>query len=85
MPREKRRRRRGSKLGPYTKYIDVRLSEGLDNLVVLLRQLRTWGYSGGYTILEDFVHHAVPLHKTKFGAIYLTRACGISCHPAQVA
>ncbi len=55
VPREKPRRRRASKLDPYTEYIDVRLSEGLDNCVVLLRELRALGYGGGYTILKDYV------------------------------
>ena len=51
VPKEKRRRRRGSKLDPYTEYIDGRLSDGLENCVVLLRELRVRGYRGGYTIL----------------------------------
>ena len=55
LPREKPRRRRASKLDPYTEYIDVTLSEGLENCVVLLRELRTLGYGGGYTILKDYV------------------------------
>ena len=38
-----------------TAYIDGRLSEGLENCVVLLRELRALGYSGGYTILKDYV------------------------------
>ena len=32
---------RGSKLDPYTEHIDRRLAEGLENCVVLLRELRT--------------------------------------------
>ena len=44
VPREKPRSRRASKLDPYTEYIDGRLSEGLDNCVVLLRELRALGY-----------------------------------------
>ena len=55
VPREKPRSRRASKLDPYTDHIDVRLSEGLDNCVVLLRELRALGYNGGYTILKDYV------------------------------
>ena len=51
VPKEKRRRHRGSKLDPYTEYIDGRLSDGLENCVVLLRELRVRGYRGGYTIL----------------------------------
>ena len=35
---------RGSKLDPYTEYIDRRLAEGLENCVVLLLELRALGY-----------------------------------------
>ena len=55
VPKEEPRRKRPSKLDPYTDHIDTRLSEGLDNCVVLLRELRSLGYSGGYTILKDYV------------------------------
>ena len=55
VPRAKPRRRRPSKLDRYTEYIDGRLSEGLQNCVVLLREMRARGYRGGYTILKDYV------------------------------
>lgn len=55
VPKEKPRRRRESKLDPYTDHIDRRLADGLDNCVVLLRELRAQGYDGGYTILKDYV------------------------------
>ena len=35
---------RGSKLDPYTEYIDRRLAEGLENCVVLLLELWALGY-----------------------------------------
>ena len=35
---------RGSKLDPYAEHIDRRLAEGLENCVVLLRELRVRGY-----------------------------------------
>lgn len=44
-----------SKLDPYKEYIMHRLGEGVDNCVVLLREIRQQGYTGGYTILKDFV------------------------------
>ena len=47
----KARALRGSKLDPYADYIDWRMSEGLENCVVLLRELRARGYEGNYTIL----------------------------------
>ena len=46
------RKRRGSKLDPYTEYIDRRLGEGLENCVVLHRELTGLGYDGGYSILK---------------------------------
>ena len=46
---------RGSRLDPYTEYIDRRLAEGLENCVVLLRELRARGFQGSYTILVEYV------------------------------
>ena len=51
----KQRSPRGSKLDSYTEYIDRRLSEGLENCVGLLRELRALGYQGSYTILAEYV------------------------------
>ena len=56
VPKPKARVKRGSKLDAYKEYIDVRVSEGLENCVVLLRELRQLGYDGGYTTLKDYVH-----------------------------
>jgi len=55
VPRAKQREPRGSKLDAYTGYIDRRLGEGLDNCVVLLRELQSLGYQGSYTILREHV------------------------------
>ena len=51
----KARTLRGSKLDPYADYIDWRMSEGLENCVVLLRELRARGYEGNYTVLSEYV------------------------------
>ena len=40
------KRRRSSKLDPYIEYMDRRLSEGLENCVVLWRELQGLGYQG---------------------------------------
>jgi len=56
VPKARSRPPRSSKLDPYKGHIQQRLSDGLENCVVLLRELRTRGYSGGYTILKDYVH-----------------------------
>ena len=55
VPRAGQRSQRGSKLDPYKEYIDGRLSDGLDNCVVLLREIRELGYGGGYTTVKDYV------------------------------
>ena len=51
----KRRRRRSSKLDPYIEYVDRRLSEGLENCVVLWRELQGLGYQGGYSLVKTYV------------------------------
>ena len=56
MLQRKARPKRGSKLEAYKEYIDVRLSEGLENCVVLLRELRELEYEDSYTMLENYVH-----------------------------
>ena len=56
VPKPKARPKRGSKLDAYKEYIDVRLSEGLENCVVLLRELRELGYEGGYSTLKNYAH-----------------------------
>ena len=53
--RPKLRPRRASKLDPYTEYVDRRLDEGLENCVVLHRELKALGYNGGYSILKSYV------------------------------
>ena len=53
--RPKPRRPRSSKLDPYTGYVNQRLDEGLENCVVLHRELRNLGYDGGYSILKSYV------------------------------
>ena len=55
VPQTKRRPPRASKLDAYTGHIDRRLGEGLDNCVVLLRELQSLGYEGSYTILREHV------------------------------
>ena len=56
VPKPKPRAKRGSMLDAYKRYIDVRLSEGLENCVVLLREIRALGYEGGYSTLKNYVH-----------------------------
>ena len=53
--RPKARPSRGSKLDPYTEYIDRRMSEGLDNCVVLDRELKALVYTGSYSTVVQYV------------------------------
>ena len=39
----------------YTEYVDRRVSEGLENCVVLHRELKALGYDGGHSILKSYV------------------------------
>ena len=45
---------RGSKLDPYTEYLQHRMSKGLENCRVLLREIRGLGYEGSYTTVADY-------------------------------
>jgi transposase len=49
------RQRSGSKLEPYQPKIDQLLSEGVWNARVILCEIQALGYSGGYTILRDYI------------------------------
>ena len=51
----KPRRRRSSKLDPYREYMDRRLSEGLENCVVLWREFQGLGYQGVYSLVKTYV------------------------------
>lgn len=55
IPQAKPRPKRPSKLDPYKEHLQQRLSEGVDNGVVLLDEIREQGYTGGYTILKDYL------------------------------
>lgn len=56
VPKGKGRASKESKLDPHKDYLQDRVAEGLDNCVVLLREIRERGYTGGYSILKEYVH-----------------------------
>lgn len=64
-PRYKHRRKKPSKLEPYKEYILSRLREGMFNCSVLLEEIRAQGYTGGKTILKDFVAQYRPLQRAQ--------------------
>ncbi len=47
--------KRGSKLDPFRAQVDEMLSQGIWNGQVILRELQKVGYTGGHTILRDYV------------------------------
>ena len=49
------RKRSASKLDPFKAYLEERMHAGVWNARVLLRELRLQNYSGGYTILKDWL------------------------------
>jgi transposase len=52
---ERERKLRGSKLDGYKEKIDQLLAEGVWNANVILRELQAEGYTGGYTILREYI------------------------------
>ena len=52
--------KKGSKLDAYKPLLDEKMRQGIYNCVVLLEQLREAGYTGGMSILKDYVHQFRP-------------------------
>ncbi|HZU86252.1 MAG TPA: IS21 family transposase [Anaerolineaceae bacterium] len=52
---QRERKRRGSKLDAYKVQIDALLSAGVWNNVVLLREIQARGYTGGMTLIREYV------------------------------
>ncbi len=46
---------RASKLDPFKEYLEKRRQAGVWNAVVLLRELRSRGYTGGYTLVKEYL------------------------------
>jgi len=64
-PTGKRRRAKFSKLGPFRPIIDQLLVEGVWNARVILDIIRQRGYTGGYTVLADYIQPKRPLRKSR--------------------
>lgn len=64
---------RASKLDSYKEYILRRVQQdGVTNAQVILREIRSLGYQGGYTILKDFMRPLRPQRQAKFTIRYET-------------
>lgn len=79
-PRYPPRLPRPTKLDPFKPYLDQRLSQGVWNAAVLLRELKQRGYDGGYTALKEFLK---PL-RTQAKAVAVRRFETPPGHQAQV-
>lgn len=55
LPRYGPRARRPSKLDPFKPYLEQRMAAGVFNANRLLHELRALGYTGGVTILKDYL------------------------------
>jgi len=74
IPEAKERAKRGSKLDPYKETIDRWMREdGLFNCQAMLLRLREQGYTGGATIIKDYVQSKRPPRQPKATMRYETR------------
>lgn len=55
LPAYTRRAKRGSKLDPYKDYLLMRMRQGVFNSQKLFDEIRQKGYTGGITILKDWM------------------------------
>lgn len=69
LPQAKPRKKKGSKLAPFTGYLTSRIDSGVLSAVVLFREIKERGYDGQYTVVKDFVR---PFRRTHVSASKLT-------------
>src|SRR5690606_8312507 len=65
VPRYGPRPRRPSKLDPFKPYLQQRMAAGVFNANRLLQELRAQGYTGGVTILKDYLKPYRPPRQPK--------------------
>ncbi|AEJ43103.1 IS21 family transposase [Alicyclobacillus acidocaldarius] len=58
-------RKKGSKLEPYKDYVKQRMQLGVLNAVRILREIREQGYTGGITVLREFMKPLRPVVSAK--------------------
>lgn len=64
-PTNGRRRRRFVKLEPYVAVVDALLAQNVWNARVILRELQAQGYTGGYTVIRDYIQPKRVLRPSK--------------------
>ncbi|WP_338463378.1 IS21 family transposase [Brevibacillus borstelensis] len=80
IPEPRPRKKRVSKLDPFKALLDLYLEKGIFNCEVLLRLLKERGYTGGITIIKDYVKPRRPPKQAPAVQRYETKAR----HQAQV-
>ncbi|OUM90055.1 MAG: integrase [Bacillus thermozeamaize] len=63
IPEPRYPKKRGSKLDPFKPFLDQSIAQGIFNCEVLLRLLREQGYTGGITLIKDYVRPRRPPRK----------------------
>ncbi len=58
-------KRKGSKLEPYKPYVEQRMRFWVLNAERILREIREQGYTGGITVLREFMHPLRPIVSAK--------------------
>jgi len=74
IPESRPRKKRASKLDPFKSLLDQYLSKGIFNCEVLLRLLKERGYTGGITIIKDYVKPHRPPKQAPAVQRYETKA-----------
>lgn len=71
---KRERKQTVSKLAPYQAKIDQLLSEGVWNAQVILREIQALGYSGGYTIVRQYIQPKRALRPSRATVRFETEA-----------
>ncbi len=74
IPEPRLRKKRVSKLDPFKSLLDQYLEKGIFNCEVLLRLLKERGYTGGITIIKDYVKPRRPPRQAPAVQRYETKA-----------
>jgi transposase len=73
LPERKKRSKRGSKLDPFKPVLDMLLAQGIYNCEVLWERIREQGYTGGKTLVKDYVQPLRPPRRTPAVQRYETK------------
>ena len=77
-PLGKRPNARKSKLDAFKPFIDELLRAGVWNAKVILMECRQRGYTGGYTIIRDYIYPKRPLRQSRMTVRFTVNTLGYS-------